>query len=258
MKEYGLIKGSIVLLFALASCSPSKMTLEAESPTLVSEPPLIENVDCIWEGKGFSWMDKNRDGKYQEDEQPVPEIPFLIDDPFNNLVDVGESSVSNSKGKTDLLVWLPGCPEVGFEIYIQVPEGYELTTEPRISVDFDSPDQFYPFGLVILPGYPTATPLPPKPICRQYSLPASASITDFSVNEEGVAWLSTMGDGIFTYPAGATDLKFVKVEAGSERIYINLIKSRHGYIWIATTSGVSIFDGTSWQSYTEKDGLLNK
>jgi ligand-binding sensor domain-containing protein len=216
----------------------------------------IVSADCIWTGDAVAWIDENHNGIIEEDEPPLSNVQFYVDDTYNKFTDIGGESITSWKGESKLFVSLPGCPKTKMEVYPQVPQGYGLTTPPRLKGDKN--EKRYEFGFAYLPGMLTATPLPPKPVCEQYSFPAEASITAFSINEEGVAWLSTMGDGIFKLSDGETNWTSNEIDDGSESIYIKLIKSKDDYIWVATTSGVSFFDGNKWQSYTEATGLPSK
>jgi hypothetical protein len=265
MKPHFGINVAIALIIFLAGCGPVTPFAPA-MPTETVEPMLTETVeptptypavfsDCGWDGIGFVWIDQNGDGEYQEGEQPIPDVPVLIDDTLNGLTDVGKKATTSSKGEANLSVWLPGCPDVDFEIYIQVPDGYTLTTPPRVKVQ--GLTQRFSFGLTYLPGVSTVTPLPPDPDCKILTLPTSLNITGFSINDNGTIWLGTPSNGIYSRVVGQADWTHWDERQGLISNNLNALEARYGYVWIATPMGVSVFDGETWQSYPEKDNLLS-
>ncbi len=56
-----------------------------------------------------------------------------VDNSADRRTDVADPAVTNERGEAKLNVWLPGCPEVKFEVYAQPPRGYKLTTRARLS-----------------------------------------------------------------------------------------------------------------------------
>lgn len=89
-------------------------------------------TDCVWDGEASAWLDKNRNGIWENDEPPLAGVRFLIDDTWNHYTSVGKEAVSDGGGKASLGVWLPGCPKIEFEIYAQPPDGYLATTQARV------------------------------------------------------------------------------------------------------------------------------
>jgi hypothetical protein len=90
------------------------------------------SADCFFAGTAKAWVDKDRDGRWDPDEPPLSGVRFFVDDVKNDIVNVGDESVSDDTGEASIYVWLSGCPSVRFEIYPQVPSGYTLATSPRI------------------------------------------------------------------------------------------------------------------------------
>ena len=88
--------------------------------------------DCGWDARAVVWLDKNGNGIWDEGEQPFQGVKIFVDDTLNHYTKVGRDSVSDFRGAASLSVWLPGCPNVEFEIYAEPPTGYRLTTPPRV------------------------------------------------------------------------------------------------------------------------------
>ena len=81
-------------------------------------------ADCWWSGRGEAWIDQNEDGVRNSDELPLAGVKFRV-----------ESSgpmIGAKDGSVDFYIFLPGCPEVDLEVYVDTPAGYRLTTEPRV------------------------------------------------------------------------------------------------------------------------------
>lgn len=115
------------------------------------------SADCIWTGNAVAWIDENRNGIKDAGEIPLPNVQFLVDDMHNEYTNVASEVVTDKDGKAILFVWLPGCPRVKMEVYPIVPQGYELTTSPRLK---NTKDKLYEFGFVYLAGISTETPNP--------------------------------------------------------------------------------------------------
>ncbi|HZM25455.1 MAG TPA: hypothetical protein VFC02_27140 [Anaerolineales bacterium] len=108
-------------------------------------------VDCAWHGSARTWIDSNGDGLVNKGEPPLSEVEIHIDDVQNKLIDVGWPAITNQNGDVELDVPMPKCSDSIFEIYAHTPEGYRITTMPRIEVSWDfwgslSPQSVYYFG----------------------------------------------------------------------------------------------------------------
>ena len=93
-------------------------------------------ADCGWTGRGEAWIDQNENGTWDSDEAPLAGVLFRIYDARNDVHDF-ESVSSAQDGSTVLSAFLPGCPKVKLEVYVDMPTGYRLTTEPRVQVRDD-------------------------------------------------------------------------------------------------------------------------
>ena len=110
-------------------------------------------ADCAWHGSARAWIDSNGDGLVNKGEPPLRDVEIHIDDVQNRLIDVGWPAATNQDGNTQLNMPMPKCSDIVFEIYARTPEGYRITTMPRIEVNWDfwgslSPQNVYYFGFV--------------------------------------------------------------------------------------------------------------
>ena len=110
-------------------------------------------VDCAWQGTARTWIDLNGDGLVNNNEPPLRNIEIHIDDVKNELVDIGWPAITDKTGETRLNIPMPNCSDTIFEIYADTPEGYRMTTIPRIEVHRNFwgsliPQRVYYFGFV--------------------------------------------------------------------------------------------------------------
>lgn len=90
--------------------------------------------DCGWGDKAKAWVDVNENGIWDDGEAPLSGVQFFIDDVQNDYQDVGREAITDENGEANLIVWMPGCPNVSLEISVQPPDGYRSTTPDRIAV----------------------------------------------------------------------------------------------------------------------------
>ena len=91
------------------------------------------SADCGWSGRGEAWIDQNEDGIWTDDEVALEGVSFMIRD--GNRGPIGPWPMESAKdGSAVLSAFLPGCPRVKLEVYVDTPAGYLLTTEPRVPV----------------------------------------------------------------------------------------------------------------------------
>ena len=112
--------------------------------------------DCLWYDEAGAWIDENQNGVWDNNESPLAGVQFYVDDIRNNYQDVGAQAISDENGRARLSVWLPGCPDVKFEISAKPPEGFQLTTPDRLAVSKDafgnSQKDLFIFGFISLSG----------------------------------------------------------------------------------------------------------
>lgn len=111
------------------------------------------SVDCIWYGTAKAWIDANENGFMDDTEIPLAGISVFVDDTQNGYFDVASPIQTDVNGNANLDVWLPGCPDVSFEVYTDVPDGYRRTTQPRLEVSKNfwgslDTETIYYFGFV--------------------------------------------------------------------------------------------------------------
>lgn len=139
-------------------------TSPAEAPTPSPDMPVVSFADCGWGATAQAFVDKNANGKWDKGEQPLAGVSFQVDDVLNDFHDVARpddsgSLTSGKNGTVTMSVWLPGCPEVKFEVYAVPPPGYMPTTPQRLPVDRLDIDETFTFGFkrsTALPGMPGA------------------------------------------------------------------------------------------------------
>jgi len=77
-----------------------------------------------------------------------------------------------------------------------------------------------------------------------YSLPES-----IAVDAQGQVWLGTLSDGAFRFDGSST----VQHDRHTEQLLSNTVTSltadSRGRVWLATTYGLTLFDGASWQTF---------
>lgn len=94
-------------------------------------------ADCVWTGYTIAWIDSNKNGILDQNEEPLQGVSVHVDDIKNKYIDVADTIQTDDDGEAFATVWLPGCPDAEFEIYVDIPQGYKLTTQPRIKVYTD-------------------------------------------------------------------------------------------------------------------------
>lgn len=94
--------------------------------------------DCAWSGSARTWIDANADGRVSRGEPPLAGVEIHVNDVGNQLVDVGWPAITRADGDVRLNVSIPGCKQTVFDIYVDIPAGYHMTTAPRLLVDSDA------------------------------------------------------------------------------------------------------------------------
>ena len=94
-------------------------------------------LDCAWYGSARAWIDSNADGQIDPDEPPLSDVKVHVDDVKSQFLDVSWPAVTNQYGDVQFSVSIPGCSDTRLEISVEIPEGYRITTRPRIQVKPD-------------------------------------------------------------------------------------------------------------------------
>jgi hypothetical protein len=93
--------------------------------------------DCTWQTSARAWIDSNRDGQLDDGEPPLSDVVVHVDqvgDPLANEGGLSWPAVTNEDGDVQLNIVIPGCSDTLFEIYVNIPDGYRLTTQPRVAL----------------------------------------------------------------------------------------------------------------------------
>jgi len=103
-----------------------------------------------------AWADSNGDGRLNPGEASLRDVEIHVDDVRNQLVNVGWSAITDEEGEVQLHVPVHECADTLFEIYVDIPQGYRLTTSSRIEVQPDNWESLgtqpiYRFGLIAEP-----------------------------------------------------------------------------------------------------------
>jgi hypothetical protein len=94
-------------------------------------------ADCTWYASARTWIDANADGLVNPGESPLRDVKIHVDDLQNQLATVSWPAVTDQEGNVQLNVSIPGCADTVFELSVDIPEGYRLTTRPRLAVQPD-------------------------------------------------------------------------------------------------------------------------
>ena len=110
-------------------------------------------TDCVWHSSARTWIDSNGDGLVNNGEPPLSNVEIHINDVKNQLVNVGWHATTNMYGDAQLNVLIPNCSDTVVEVYADTPEGYRMTTRPRIEVNRDfwgslGTESIYSFGFI--------------------------------------------------------------------------------------------------------------
>ena len=94
-------------------------------------------TDCIWYASARTWIDSNEDGHVNSGEAPLRDVKVHVADLQNHLANLSWPAITDPNGHVQLSASIPGCMDTLVEIYVDVPEGYRITTRPRLAVQPD-------------------------------------------------------------------------------------------------------------------------
>lgn len=106
---------------------------------------------CTWYASARAWVDANADGRIDPGESPLSDVKVHVAGIQSEITAIGWPAVTDQDGDVSLHVSFPGCADTLFEIYVDIPAGYRLTTRPRLAVQPDfwkrsAPERVYYFG----------------------------------------------------------------------------------------------------------------
>ncbi len=117
----------------------------------------VDNIaSCAWHGSARAWLDSNGNGLVDRGEPPLDNVKIHVDGVTNRIIPVGGPgwiAITGKDGNVQFNIPIPGCANIAFEIYADVPKGYRLTTMPQIEAHSDiweslGPERIYYFGFV--------------------------------------------------------------------------------------------------------------
>ena len=97
----------------------------------------IGNADCIWHGSAKAWIDSNADGVVNPGEAPLENVLIHVEDVETHLGDISWPTLTNEEGEVQLNISLPDCSASLLEVYPDVPQGFQVTTRPRLEIGHD-------------------------------------------------------------------------------------------------------------------------
>jgi ligand-binding sensor domain-containing protein/signal transduction histidine kinase len=97
------------------------------------------------------------------------------------------------------------------------------------------------------------TPLPPA----AFSMSNPVSVTSLCEDANGSLWIGTLQDGLFELRAGIIS-HFGPSQGLLDASVTSLDADKSGQVWIGTKSGLNLWTGHEFKSYTVRDGLPDK
>ena len=91
-------------------------------------------ADCTWYASARTWIDANADGLVNPGESPLSDVKIHVEYIQNQRATVSWPAITDQEGDVQLSVSIPGCTDIIFEIYVDIPEGYRITTRPRLAI----------------------------------------------------------------------------------------------------------------------------
>jgi streptogramin lyase len=220
------------------------------------------SVDCAWDATGEAWLDTNGNGESDPGEGPLANVVFRVDDTLNGDQGVGDYAVSDLQGRTNLSVWMPGCPRVELEVHAEAPAMYQPTTADRIRVDLGEKAAHLRFGFTYRPGVPTPVPTPSVSItCWTFELKETPDwaygdpVTDIVAAPDGTIWAAASGQGIFQLDPVNGNISAYTSENGLPGWVIRAVGVGHdGTIWVGTNHGTARLVDGRWVSHRFSSG----
>ena len=94
-------------------------------------------ADCTWQGYARAWIDSNADGRMDPGEPPLSDVRVHVDHIRDQRIELSWPAVTGRDGEVQFSLSIPGCSNTVLEIYVDIPDGYRVTTLPRIEVKPD-------------------------------------------------------------------------------------------------------------------------
>ncbi len=102
---------------------------------------------CFWSGEVLTWNDSNSNGIREADEPFLGSVRIFSEDRSTNSgkLDLG---YTGSNGSMIVNTLLPGCTNIKYEIFPEVPQNCQLTTRARLLVNTRKDDEKFSFGFL--------------------------------------------------------------------------------------------------------------
>ena len=142
-----LIYMIICLMFLGSACT--KLSLSPfPTQTPIPLPSLTHTLEeCSWSGNVQAWNDSNANGFREAAELPLSGVRFFTEG-YLHKPEKSDWGITSSGGSMGLIMLLPGCPDLQFEVYPEVPDNCRLTTPARILADTRKEHEEFSFGFL--------------------------------------------------------------------------------------------------------------
>ena len=140
---------SLMICLPVLSSSCKRLSLSMFPTQTPTTPPSVTPTpeECSWSGEARAWNDSNANGIREITESPLANVRFFTEDRSHNR-EKTDWGITGTGGSMGLILLLPGCPELEFEVYSEVPENCRLTTPARILADTRKKHEEFSFGFL--------------------------------------------------------------------------------------------------------------
>jgi hypothetical protein len=225
-------------------------TVYQTRPTPATPTPFAIVEPCEMHANARTWIDLNRNGVIDPGEPSLGGVNVRIEG-FGESWHAGGEGVTDWNGEVGLEGLTFACHDGELYVISSVPAGYELTTPPRLKIEYSNLDHVLEYGFAYLPGAPTATSRPPEPACTSYKLADAQGpgLRDLSITPNGTVWVA--GKGIYELPPGSNEwLNTTKLNAPTGSSINSITVENDNSVWFASDEGALHFDGTNWAVYS--------
>jgi streptogramin lyase len=214
-------------------------------------PPLS---DCWSIRTVQTWIDQNQNGVWDPGEVPLENV---------KVSRIGSlPTFTNAKGETQVISGLTSCPPGAFQIAVEPPANYRLTTPAPIWVDGSQAATKLQFGFVYT-GVLTPTPRPESVLaCTSYRARGASKFgggpTEMAVAPDGAIWVATNADLVARFdPVTLEEAVFTIYNGLPDPVARSLAIAPDGTVWVGTSRGIGRFDGTRWTTYAQPKEMMD-
>lgn len=245
----------------LSSLVPSQTPTKLQ-PTVNNEPTLATiptqtlppHGNCALIIHIETWIDNNENGQKDFGEPPLGNVLLHVGSSKKAIGISTKRLISDHNGQTEvsLPVLCKYIENHEIEVIASGLIGFEYTTPmSQVSTGHD-----FSFGL-IYSNEITPTPRPEFLIdCKKWDLPYSTYVTDIEIDLEKSIWVATNNGLVYKYsPDGTFEVVYTSDNGIGDDVIRGITLDLFNNFWFATNSGVSKYDGNSWEYYTSNEGL---